>query len=160
MKKLFRTFLSFLIAALVVEVIVLIVSKVVGWDSFVQGRPIAVIAHVHLLGLGALVFLVMICLEKLFAITKHKRFSVFYIIYLVGIALSVAVMLYRGFTQLFGGQPIGGLTDALAAIGHTVVFVGLFFFAWILKDVISDRKHAEAESNVDKKDAEKETSSN
>lgn len=154
MKKLFITFAVFVVLALAVEVAVLITGIAVKWDSFANGRPIAVIAHAHLMALGALVFLILTLLEKSFGITSHKLFKPFYVIYLTGVGLTAFVMIFRGFTQLAGAALIKPVSDAGYAIGHTLTFAALFILIKILYDKIVCCKKCTAEIPVDKKEAE------
>lgn len=132
MKKLFKTFLTFLILALGVEVVILISTKIVGWNNFESGRPFLAAVHVHLMVLGAIFFLIQMILEKLFNITKAKNYNLFYIIYLVGFSLFLSVLLYKGFAQIFEFSVIRGITEAIPAIAHTGMFVSLFLFAHCL----------------------------
>lgn len=145
MKKLFYTFLTFLILALVVEVAILITTKAVGWDSGVSGRPWVVSVHVHILVLGALMFLILMLVEKNFHITEWKRFNAFYIVYLTGLGLVLCFILYKGFSQLLGAAVIRGLLEGGAAIAHTTMFVGLFFLAAGIKSVALPREERSSE---------------
>lgn len=129
MKQLFRTFLIFLILALAVEAGILICTKVAGWNNFESGRPFLAAVHVHLMAMGALFFLIQMILEKIFCLSENRWYKIFYILYLTGISIAVALMLYKGFAQIFEFSVIRGLTEGGAAIGHTAAFVGLFFFA-------------------------------
>lgn len=129
MKKLFFTFLAFLIASLTVEVVILILTKTASWDNFATGRPFLAAVHVHLMVLGTLFFLIQMLLEKNFSITSAKWYRIFYIVYLVGVSIVVSLMFYKGVCQLYGAEPIRGLTEGGAAVGHSTVFAGLFLFA-------------------------------
>lgn len=140
-KKYIRTAIVFLIVTLVVEVAVLITSKVQKWDSAVNGRPWAVAAHVHLIVLGAVWFFVMALLEKNFSVSSNRIAKPTYIVYLCGLGSVVALMLYKGFTQLVGGTVVRGLAEGGAAVAHTLLFVGLFMWAYIIyKAVCKDDK--------------------
>lgn len=141
MKKLFKTFLTFLIAVLVIEVVILISTKMTGWDNFVSGRPFLAAVHVHLMVLGVLFFLIQMILEKLFCITKAKFYNVFYIVFIGGLCLSIAMILYKGFAQVFGFTTIRALTESIPAIAHTAMFVALFFFAHCLYSVAVKEKN-------------------
>lgn len=141
-----KTAIAFLIATLAVEVSVLITSKATGWDSAVNGRPWAVAAHVHLIVLGAVWSLLLVLLEKNYEISKIGLAKPAYITYLSGLCAVVALILYKGFTQLAGGKLIRGLTEGGAAIAHTALFVGLFMWAYVIWKSVSRDKSAE---NVD-----------
>lgn len=135
-KKLFYAFLSFISLALVVELAILITTKVIGWDPNVSGRPWVVSAHVHIIVLGALVTLMLIILDKVYSITKLKLFKPFYITYLVGFTLLISFILYKGFSQLLGASTISGLLQGGAAIAHITMFTALFMFIVVLKQAL------------------------
>ena len=136
-----RTAIAFLIATLIVEVSVLIASKVTGWDSAVSGRPWAVAAHVHLIALGAVWSLL---LEKNYELSAVRLAKPAYITYLCGLGAVVALILYKGFTQLAGGSLVRGLTEGGAAIAHSALFVGLFMWAYVIYKAVSrESKSAE-----------------
>lgn len=133
MKKIFFTFLGFIIASLLIEVVILITTKVAGWDNFTQGRPFLAIVHTHLMVLGAFFFLIQMLLEKTFGITDAKLYNIFYFVYLIGVTLLVTMMLYKGFVQLNDGATvISGLTQSITPIAHVLVFSGFFLFAYCL----------------------------
>lgn len=133
MKKIFFTFLGFIIASLLLEVVILITTKVAGWDNFSQGRPFLAIVHTHLMVLGTFFFLIQMLLEKVFKITEAKLYNAFYYVYLVGVTLLVSMMLYKGFVQLDGtATVITGLTQSITPIAHVLVFTGFFLFAYCL----------------------------
>ncbi|MEG2158516.1 MAG: DUF2871 family protein [Clostridia bacterium] len=148
MKKLLKTFISFIILALVVEVAILLTTKIVGWDPTVSGRPWVVSAHVHIMVLGALFTLIMMILDKLFNITSAKLFSAFYIVYLVGFSLLLAFILYKGFNQLLGGTIINGILQAGAGMAHITMFVALFMFCAVLKQSVTTEKVKETKVNL------------
>ena len=139
-----RTAIAFLIATLIVEVSVLITSKVTGWDSAVNGRPWAVAAHVHLIALGAVWSLLLVLIEKNYELSAVRLAKPAYITYLCGLGAVVALILYKGFTQLAGGSRIRGLTEGGAAIAHSALFVGLFMWAYVIYKAVSrESKSAE-----------------
>lgn len=140
MKKLFKTFVSFISLALLVEVVILISTKVTGWDNFANGRPFLAAVHVHLMVLGAIFFLVQIVLEKQFSITSTKLYNVFYIIYIVGLSLNVSMMLYKGFAQIFDFAIIRAITEACSAIAHISLFVAFFMFVYCLYQCLFKNK--------------------
>lgn len=143
MKKIFFTFVGFLAAALVCELSVLALTKALGWDNFVSGRPFLAAVHVHLLVLGALFFLIQLLLEKNFSLTQNKLYKVFHIVFLVGISLTVALMYYKGVCQLLDASVIRGITEAGAAIGHTLLVAGLALFAVCLYGQLFPKKKDE-----------------
>ena len=129
MKRIFKTFLSFLIVALAVEVGILIMTKVAKWDNFELGRPFLAAVHVHLMAMGALFFLSQVVLEKAFSVSSAKLYNAFYIVFLTGFSIVIATMFYKGAAQIFGFEIIRGVTEGGAPVGHTTTFVSLFLFA-------------------------------
>lgn len=140
MKRIFKTFLSFLITALAVEVGILIMTKVAKWDNFELGRPFLAAVHVHLMAMGALFFLIQIVLEKVFSLSSAKLYNAFYVVFLAGLSVVVGAMMYKGIAQIFGFEIIRGITEGCAALGHTATFVALFLFAACLWEKISPQK--------------------
>lgn len=130
LKRYVITAIAILAATLVVEVSVLITTKVTGWNHAENGRPWAVAAHVHLLVLGVVWFLTVTLLEKNFELSAVKLAKPAYIVHLCGLGATVAVILYKGFAQLTGGNVIRGLVEGGAAISHIVLFVGLLL--WLI----------------------------
>ncbi|MEG1394351.1 MAG: DUF2871 family protein [Clostridia bacterium] len=156
-RELFNAFLAFVILALVVEVIILVTTKMVGWNPTVSGRPWVVSAHVHILVLGAMFSLVMILLDKSINITKAKNFYAFFVVYLVGFSLLLAFILYKGFTQLLGGVAISGLLQAGAAVAHVTMFVALFMFCAVLKNALGIVKNNNKSNNKNDEKVESES---
>lgn len=132
MKKLFFTFLGFIVASLLVELVILITTKVSGWDNFTYGRPFLAAVHVHLMVLGSFFFLIQMILEKVFKITENKFYKIFYIVYLVGVTLVVSLMLYKGFAQIYNVAIIPGITQSITPIAHVITFSAFFIFAYCL----------------------------
>ncbi|MGL4950137.1 MAG: DUF2871 family protein [Anaeroplasmataceae bacterium] len=139
MKRLYFTFLSFLTASLLTEVVILISTKIVKWSNIESGRPFLAVVHTHLLILGVFFFLIQIILDKLFEITKHSKYNVFYYLFIVGVVCNVSLMLYKGFAQIFDFNTIKAITEAGSAISHTLTFTGLAFFAYVLYKTIFKR---------------------
>ncbi len=130
LKRYVITAIAILAATLAIEVSVLITTKVTGWNHAENGRPWAVAAHVHLLVLGVVWFLTVTLLEKNFELSAVKLAKPAYIVHLCGLGATVAVILYKGFAQLTGGNVIRGLVEGGAAISHIVLFVGLLL--WLI----------------------------
>ncbi|MEG1527859.1 MAG: DUF2871 family protein [Clostridia bacterium] len=138
-KELISTFIAFITLALVVEVAILVTTKLVGWQPSIMGRPWVVSAHVHIMVLGAFFTLIMMLLDKSYSITKTKLFKPFFITYLVGFSLLLAFILYKGFVQLLDATIINGLLQAGAGLAHITMFVSLFMFCAVLKDACKEK---------------------
>ncbi|MFI6600550.1 DUF2871 domain-containing protein [Nonomuraea sp. NPDC050536] len=82
------------------------------------------VVHTHLLTLGMLFFLLVLVLEKLFALTSSKLFGWFFWIYNAGLAVTVAMMTLHG-TLTVLGRPSGEAIAMIAGLGHILLTVGL-----------------------------------
>ncbi|MER6951948.1 DUF2871 domain-containing protein [Nonomuraea sp. NPDC000554] len=82
------------------------------------------VVHTHVLALGMLFFLIVLALEKLFALTSSRLFGWFFWIYNVGLALTVAMMLLHG-TLTVLGHPSGAAIAGVSGLGHILLTVGL-----------------------------------
>lgn len=140
MKKLWRTAFIYLIGAVVFEVALAVILEMTGAKGAVSGiaaRPMGLIIHTHLLGLGFFFYLVLIMLDKLFDLTCDAGFKRFEIIYNVGLLISVAVMAYRSLGEIFGYEASKMLAMGVGTVGHILVTVGLILFSLILKRAVT-----------------------
>lgn len=83
--------------------------------------------------------LVTICI-RLFALDKAKKYSIFFIIYNVGVCLTAVMLTVRGIFQVLGvelsrGQ--NGMLSGFAGIGHILLGARLILFFLSLKESIS-----------------------
>jgi hypothetical protein len=88
------------------------------------------VLHTHLLALGTLFFLIVLAVDKAFAISGTKMFTWFFWVYNGGLVLTVAMMVAHGVRTVGGGGESPAL-DGISGLGHivlTVAFV-LFFLA-------------------------------
>lgn len=83
--------------------------------------------HTHLLVLGMIVFLVVLCLDALFGLSGRRSFTVFFWLYNAGLAVTLVMMVVRGILT------VDGLTEAettaaipgIAGLGHIMISGGL-----------------------------------
>ncbi|SRR6266542_3867374 len=101
--------------------------------------------HTHLLALGMLFFLIVLALEKLFALTSHRLFRWFFWIYNAGLAVTVAVMMLHG-TLTVLGKPSGAAIAGIAGLGHILLTVGLILLFITLGKLIPAEKKADQPS--------------
>ncbi|MFC3491550.1 DUF2871 domain-containing protein [Glycomyces rhizosphaerae] len=149
MKQLFRTANIYMILGLVSG---LYARELTHLNHFEGDTPLDTL-HTHLLALGMLFFLVVIALEKLFALTESRLFKWFFLLYNGGLILTVAVMTLRGTLTVLDAAPQGAADTTLAwtaGFGHIVLTVGLIFFFHALehrikasKEAAKDTEHAE-----------------
>jgi hypothetical protein len=144
-KKLFQTANFYMILGLVSG---LFAREFTHINDFEGDTPLDTL-HTHLLALGMLFFLVVLALEKLFALTESRLFKWFYLLYNGGLLLTVAVMTLRGTLAVLDASPTGGADTALAwtaGFGHIVLTVGLIFFFHALEHRIKAAKEAGKET--------------
>ncbi len=127
MKNMIRISASYLTFALIAGVF----YHEVAYYTHFEGVSVLSLVHPHALMLGALVFLALPVLMKLFHIEQQKMFRRGLYTYNVGLIMSLFFMTVRGLTQVFqmnvpsfADHMIGGL----AGIGHVILTVGIYFF--------------------------------
>ncbi|MFE2955680.1 DUF2871 family protein [Nocardia tengchongensis] len=59
--------------------------------------------HTHVLALGTLFFLIVIVLDKQFALTSGRRFNAFFWTYNAGLVMTVAMMVAHGILTVLAG---------------------------------------------------------
>lgn len=136
MKKLWKTAFAYLIGTTVFEVALAVLLEATGAKAAGSGilaRPMGLIIHTHLLGLGFFFYLLLLMLDKLFDLTRDSGFRRFEIIYNSGLLLSVAVMLYRSLGEIFTYEANKMVAMGIGTVAHIFVAVGLILFALILK---------------------------
>ncbi len=90
------------------------------------------LAHTHLLTLGFIVLLIVLALEKVFAISRSpKLFAWFFWLYNAGVVLTSAMLIWHGSLTVLGEESnkmiagIAGLGHMLLTAGMIVLFVAL-----------------------------------
>lgn len=132
MKKLINTSFVYTILALVGGVFYREFTK---YNDF-TGKTTLAFIHTHLFMLGMVFFLIVLLLNKQYALTDNKNFGKFFIIYNIGVALSTIMFVVRGVLQVLQTPLTKGLTASISGvsgIGHILISVGLIWFFIILK---------------------------
>lgn len=97
--------------------------------------------HTHSFVLGMFFFLILLLLEKLFDITKHKRFNLFLITYNIGLLLMVVMMTVRGCVEVLNLE-ISTMMDSsisgVAGISHIIMAIAYILFFVILLNRINE----------------------
>ena len=143
MKKLYYSAFTYLIIGLISGVTWRELTKILD-----VAEPTALgTVHTHLLVLGFVMFLIFMIFEKLFQISKTEKFTSFFVLYHVGVALSSVMMFIRGFIsmqEIRGALNLSnGLNSAIsgvAGIGHMILAVGLILFMLVLKERLFGKK--------------------
>lgn len=128
MKKLYNAALSYMVLGLVAGYAVRVyVYQIKHFEGDTQLH----LLHFHLLVLGMLMFLLVLALEKTFALSKTKWFTLFFWHYNGGLLLTVSMMVVHGAMQVNGAADSAAVAG-IAGLGHILLTVGLgFLFAAI-----------------------------
>ncbi|MET7460807.1 DUF2871 domain-containing protein [Nonomuraea sp. NPDC005501] len=102
------------------------------------------VVHTHAFALGMLVFLIVLVLEKQFALTSSRLFGWFFWIYNAGLALSMAMMTLHG-TLTVLGRPSGDAIALIAGLGHILLTVGLVLLFVTLGKLLPAKARPDAE---------------
>lgn len=107
-------------------------------NDFPDGEPTQLgVAHTHLLTLGFLVLLIVLALEKVFAISRSRRlFGWFFWLYNAGVILTCAMLVWHG-TLTVLGQESTGMIAGISGLGHILVTAGLIVFFIALRRAVS-----------------------
>lgn len=112
------------------------------FNAFTGNTALGVV-HTHLFLLGMIFFLVAALFQMNVDLMSHKNFKKFYIIYNLGVAIMVVMLMARGITQVQGLELSRGLDAAIsgiAGIGHILVGIGMIIYFMMLKKLIGDKK--------------------
>ncbi|WP_410768502.1 DUF2871 domain-containing protein [Fontibacillus sp. BL9] len=123
MKKLYYTSFFYAIIGLLAGVFYREITK----HSDFTGDTILVALHTHILVLGFLFFLIVLILGKLFGVHEAKSFKAWYLVYNLGLLITIGSMATRGMLQL--EQSDISFLPHIAGLGHAVLGAG---FIWLL----------------------------
>ncbi|WP_019639707.1 DUF2871 domain-containing protein [Paenibacillus fonticola] len=127
MKKLYYTSFFYAILGLISGVAYREITK----HSDFSGHTVLVALHTHILVLGFLFFIVALILAKLFQVHEAKSFRAWYIVYNLGLLISIATMAVRGMLQI-NGSDISFLPH-IAGLGHTILAAGIIWLLVLLR---------------------------
>ncbi|MBN9157380.1 DUF2871 domain-containing protein [Microbacterium sp.] len=105
-------------------------TKAQGFPNGVSGQ--LALVHTHLLALGALVTLIVLALEKLFALSASRLFRWFFWIYNAGVLLTGAMMTWHGILDVQKAEASKAISG-IAGAGHILIgagFVLLLITLW------------------------------
>ncbi|GAA4605052.1 DUF2871 domain-containing protein [Actinoallomurus liliacearum] len=112
------------------------------------------LVHTHVLALGMLFFLIVLMLEKQFALSAVRLFDWSFWVYNAGLAVTVAMMTLHGTLTVLGHES-GDAIALVAGAGHILLTVGLIlFFITLGKRIparreVADQKAATGASAAD-----------
>lgn len=138
MKKYLNIALKYAIAAMIWGVFYREFTK---WNNFTGITSLSKV-HGHMLLLGMVIFLITALYADRFPVEKEKTFSVFMIIYNIGVPLTALMMVIRGIFQVLE-TPLSAAANAsisgIAGIGHILTGAGIVLLLISLKKA-SDKK--------------------
>lgn len=105
------------------------------------GKTVLSGVHTHVLVLGTLFLLIVLLLEISFELTGHKRFTLFFIIYNIGLLLSVIMMAIRGCVEVLNldiSKMMNASISGIAGISHIILTIAYIIFFLMLLNRISE----------------------
>lgn len=127
MKKIARTSMIYMIIGLIFGVYYREFTK---FSDFTGETQLSVL-HTHTLMLGMFFFLVLLLLEKNFQLSQHKNFQKFFLLYNLGLAVTLLMFLVHGTMTVLGYADHAAISG-IAGLGHIIITVGLGFFFNVL----------------------------
>ncbi len=90
------------------------------------------LVHTHLLTLGFIVLLIVLLLEKVFALSQHgKLFGWFFWLYNAGLIVTSGGLVWHGTLTVLGRES-SAMTSGIAGLGHMLLTAGMVIFFIIL----------------------------
>ena len=126
MKNMYYTSLFYAVLGLIAGVFYREMTKM---NDFTE-NTVLVGVHTHILVLGFFFFLVTLILSKLFQVNEVKSFSAWYIIYNLGLLITIGAMTTRGILQI-NGNDISFLPH-IAGLGHTILAAAMIWLLTLL----------------------------
>ena len=95
------------------------------------------LVHTHLLTLGFIVLLIVLLLEKVFALSRNRKpFEWFFWLYNAGVVLTAAMMVWHGMLTVLGEESTN-MIAGIAGLGHIFLTVAMVLFFIVLGGAIS-----------------------
>lgn len=127
MKKLYYTSLFYVVLGLLAGISYREITKA---NDF-TGETVLAGLHTHILVLGFVVFLLALILAKVFSIHEAKSFGVWYIVYNIGLLITIGAMAVRGMLQV-NGDDISFLPH-IAGLGHMILGSAMVWLLLLLR---------------------------
>lgn len=132
MKKLWNTAFGYFLAAMAAGVFYREFTKFNGFT----GRTTLAFAHVHLMVLGTVVFLILGLAAKVTNLTEQKGFHIFCIVYNIALFFMVTMMIVRGIYQTLGTELSRGVDasiSGIAGLSHIAIAGALIYLFMIFR---------------------------
>ncbi|MBO0466707.1 hypothetical protein BCR22_03305 [Enterococcus plantarum] len=133
MKKLVRVSMVYMIVGLLAGIFYREFTK---WNDFTGETQLSVL-HTHILILGMFFFLIVLLLEKNFQLSNEKNYKKFYMIYNMGLGITLLMMIVRGSLQVLD-YPESAAIAGIAGLGHIIITVGLAYFFQVLFQAVKE----------------------
>ena len=95
-----------------------------------------VVVHTHTLILGMMMHLLLLPLVKVFKLSSYYLFNWFFIVYHLGVIVTIGMMTYKGTLQVIGAKYSPEALAGFAGIGHTGMLAGLLLLFFLLRQAI------------------------
>lgn len=128
MRKLFTAAFAYMLAGVLSGLFFREFTKA---NNFPDGAPTQLgLVHTHLLVLGFVVLLIVLLLEKSFALSESRLFGWFFWTYNAGLVLTSAMLVWHGCLTVLG-QESSAMISGIAGLGHILLSSGtvLLFLA-------------------------------
>lgn len=132
MRRLLYAFLVYMIIGLVSGFYYRELTKA---HDFTGDTQLALV-HTHTLILGMFMFLILLPLEKVFKLSSYYLFNWFFIVYHLGVIVTIGMMTYKGTLQVIGAKYSPEALAGFAGIGHTGMLAGLLLLFFLLRQAI------------------------
>ena len=94
------------------------------------------VVHTHLLTLGFIVLLIVLVIEKVFAISRSPRlFAWFFWLYNAGLVITAAMMVWHGSLTVLGKES-SAMIAGIAGIGHILITAAMLVFFEALRRAV------------------------
>ncbi|MFJ4044453.1 DUF2871 domain-containing protein [Microbacterium sp. NPDC089987] len=104
------------------------------------------LVHTHLLTLGFIALLIVLVLEKVFALSRSpKLFAWFFWLYNAGVILTAAMMVWHGSLTVLGEQSTK-MIAGIAGLGHILLTAALILLFVTLRKAVVDARGAGVQS--------------
>lgn len=112
-------------------------TKLNGYPEGLMGQ--LGLAHTHILTLGMIVLLIVLALERSFALSSSRLFRWFFWIYNAGVVLTSAMLIWHGMLQV-QGLASSSMIAGIAGLGHMLVGAGFILLLLALRAAIRREK--------------------
>lgn len=146
MKRLFYASFAYMVAGVLSGLFYREFTKEFGFPEgeFTQ----LAVAHTHLLTLGFIVLLIVLALEKTFAISHQRMlFNLFFWLYNAGVIVTVGMLIWHGSLTVMGEESTS-MISGIAGLGHILLAAGMVMLFLALRPAVVQTRRSEPEPGV------------